>query len=77
MIKNVYVVLSVKDIRRMLKVAIKGQKASLGKTSTHCLVFEDLEIVQDSNQCPQLSSASVNSAVRAVDRRINERKARL
>jgi hypothetical protein len=65
MTKNAYIVLSVTDIRELLKRAIVDQKAQKNPSPSHCVVLEGIginEVVGDGEL--QISSASFIIAAR-------------
>lgn len=63
--KTAYLVLSVKDIRRLLNTATGNQKAHKKKT-THCIVLRNLQLVDVLGR-HQLSSVSLEVARQAVE----------
>lgn len=66
--KNIYLVLSVHEIRRMLRVAVARQKL-VKSNSNHCLIFEGLEVLE-MNGGPQLSSSSMAQAVFQIEKNL-------
>lgn len=62
--KKFYLVLSVKQIRRLAKVAERSRRAHHSK-DTHCLVLENLETTEDF--LDQIGSVSFAASVEACD----------
>lgn len=65
MTKNAYIVLSVADIRELLKRAVVDQKSQNNPSDHHCVVIEGISISNDDlNGNVQISSASFIIAAR-------------
>ena len=57
---NAYVVLSVSDIRRMLRAAVRSQKAHK-QNSTHCVIAKNVSVSHIENRWQICSFELVNS----------------
>jgi hypothetical protein len=76
MIENAYLVLSVKEIRRLLRAAQASRKISSSRLGhdagdKHCIVLEGLtvtRIAQGDNEL-QVTSSSVADAVKSIENR--------
>lgn len=75
MIDNAYLVLSVSDIKRLLRAARASQRAAKVGSTNHCLVIENLEVkkVEPGDREPQICSSTFNIRVQELERAAKER----